>query len=91
MHNIPLFEKLFNEISKNIYNYLDLLFIDYSKLDLYFQRSWATISKEKEFIGKHNHAQSHLSFAYYLKKEDDDSKIIFWDKNKANEFIPELL
>tara|TARA_Y100000992_G_scaffold159596_1_gene106840 strand:- start:149 stop:841 length:693 start_codon:yes stop_codon:yes gene_type:complete len=90
LHNSPLFEKLFNEIAKNIYNYLDLLFIDYSQLDLYFQRSWATISKEKEFIGKHNHAQSHLSFAYYLKKEDDDSKIIFWDKNKANEFIPEL-
>jgi uncharacterized protein (TIGR02466 family) len=90
LHNKPLFDNLFSEIKKNIYNYLELLSVDYSQLNLYFQRSWATISNDKEFIGKHNHAQSHLSFAYYLKKKQDDSKIIFWDNNKPNEFIPEL-
>jgi uncharacterized protein (TIGR02466 family) len=90
LHNIPIFKNLFNEIKKNIYEYLNLLHVDHTQLNLYFQRSWATISKDNEFIGKHNHAQSHLSFAYYLNKTNDDSKIIFWDKNKANEFIPEL-
>ena len=90
LHKLQIFEFFFKQIKKKIYDYLDLLFIDYSQFDIYFQRSWATVSNTKEFIGRHNHAQSHLSFAYYLQKDVGDSKIIFWDNNKHNEFIPEL-
>ncbi len=90
IHNLKIFENLFNEIKLKVIDYLNLLFIDHTKFDIYFQRSWATISNKKEFIGRHNHAQSHISFAYYLKKDDDESGIIFWDTKKANEIIPEL-
>ena len=90
IHNVEVFNNLFKEIKLKIIDYLSLLSIDHTKFDIYFQRSWATISNNKEFIGRHNHAQSHISFAYYLKKVDDDSGIIFWDTNKANEIIPEL-
>jgi len=90
IHNQEIFKNLFANIKIKVIEYLDLLSIDHAQLDIYFQRSWATISEEKEFIGRHSHSQSHLSFAYYLKKSENDSKIIFWDTHKANEFIPEL-
>ena len=90
LHNLEVFKILFDQIKIKIIDYLDLLNIDYSKFDIFFQRSWSTISNNNEFISKHNHAQSNISFAYYLKKTQNDSKIIFWDNNKANEIIPEL-
>ena len=90
LHNNPKFENLFIQINKCIIEYLENLSINHKKLDLYFQRSWATISKNKEHIDNHSHDQSHISIAYYLSKKKDDSKIMFFDSNKQNEFIPQL-
>ena len=90
LHDNLKFKKLFEEIHKNILAYLEGLSIDHKQLDLYFQRSWATISRGHENIGNHRHAQSHVSFAYYLSKNKDDSKITFLDENKHNEIIPSL-
>jgi len=90
LHNDTNFKKLFDEIKKKITEYLDILSIDHNQFDIYIQRSWATISQGKESINKHKHMQSHLSFAYYLKKSKEDSKIIFFDEYKHNEFIPSL-
>ena len=91
LHQNKKFDKLFLEIEKSIKEYLESFSIDRTQLDLYFQRSWATISRKKENIAPHRHAQSHLSFAYYLKKEKDDSKLSFFDHNRHNEFIPGFL
>tara|TARA_B110001450_G_C17539028_1_gene447848 strand:- start:197 stop:898 length:702 start_codon:yes stop_codon:yes gene_type:complete len=91
LHHNKEFNKLFLEIEKCIKEYLENFSVDCSQLDLYFQRSWATISRKKENIAPHRHAQSHLSFAYYLKKEKDDSKLSFFDHNRHNEFIPGFL
>ena len=90
LHNNLNFDKLFKEIYKDIIEYLDNLDIDHSKLNIFFQRSWATISRNGEKIASHVHSQSHVSFAYYLKKNDKDSKLIFFDENKSNEIIPKL-
>ena len=68
LHENKEFNKLFLEIEKNIKEYLENFSIDHTQINLYFQRSWATISRKKENIANHRHAQSHLSFAYYLKK-----------------------
>ena len=91
MHENKEFNKLFLEIEKNIKEYLENFSIDHTQINLYFQRSWATISRKKENIANHRHAQSHLSFAYYLKKNQDDSKISFFDHSRHNEFIPGFL
>ena len=91
LHNNANFEKLFKEIYKCLIEYLESLDIDHSQLNIYFQRSWSTISRNGENIAKHNHGQSHISFAYYLKKTKDDSKIVFYDEYKHNEIIPGLL
>jgi hypothetical protein len=88
--NIPKFENLFLEIKKKIEIYLDFLKIDKNQIEIYIQRSWATISVGSEVISKHQHLQSHLSFAYYLKKNIEDSNFVIYDDDKKNEFIPGL-
>ena len=88
--NIPKFENLFLQIKKKIEIYLDFLKIDKNQIEMYIQRSWATISVGSEVISKHQHLQSHLSFAYYLKKNIDDSNFAIYDDDKKNEFIPGL-
>ena len=82
LHNNPKFKNLFTQINNCILEYLENLSINHKKLDLYFQRSWATISKNTEHIDSHSHDQSHLSIAFYLKKQKDDAKIMFFDTSK---------
>ena len=65
IYNNPKFYNLFEEIKKKIKIYLDFLKIDKDQIETYIQRSWATISVGNEVISKHQHLQSHLSFAYY--------------------------
>ncbi len=90
LHNDANFFNLFNNIQENIKQYCENLFIDHEQIDFYFQRSWATVSSGPENISAHKHDQSHLSFAYYLKKNEKDSKIYFLDSSNQNEFIPRL-
>ena len=90
LHNDSNFFNLFKKIQENIKKYCENLFIDHEQIDFYFQRSWATVSSGSENIAAHKHDQSHLSFAYYLKKNEKDSKIYFLDSSNQNEFIPRL-
>ena len=90
IHNNPIFDDFFIEVKKKIIEYLEALQVDYNQLDIFIQRSWATISKETENIALHKHLQSHLSFAYYLKKSDTDANLLFIDETKHNEFLPGL-
>jgi uncharacterized protein (TIGR02466 family) len=84
------FDAFFQEVSKHLKNYIEYFEIDRDKVDLYYQRAWATISNSNQNIKVHTHMQSHISFAYYLKKNNSDSQIIFVDKLKHNEFLPGL-
>ena len=84
------FTELFDLIIFNIKKYMEMLNINSDQFDIYIQRSWPTISRGNENIPPHKHHQSHLSFAYYLKKDKDDSKISFHDNALQNEFIPQL-
>lgn len=84
------FEPLFDAIGTAIRGYLTELGLDEEKLQLYFQRSWATVSREGQRIFEHAHVQSHLSFAYYLRKPDDGGGIYFSVANHPNELAPEL-
>jgi uncharacterized protein (TIGR02466 family) len=90
IHNNPIFDDFFVEVKKRIIEYLDVLQVDSEQLDIFIQRSWATISKEKENIALHKHLQSHLSFAYYLKKSETDANLLLIDETKHNEFLPGL-
>lgn len=82
------FKFFFNEVSIHVKNYLTQFQINIDEIDCYFHRAWATISDGKENIKPHFHAQSHLTFAFYLDKSAEDSNIQFTDNSRHNEFIP---
>ncbi len=84
------FEPLFDVIGSAVRDYLKALGLDDQRLQLYFQRSWATVSREGQRIFEHAHVQSHLSFAYYLQKPTDGGGIYFSVANHPNELAPEL-
>ena len=84
------FNILLQEIKKSILKYIKHLGIDDNKIDIYMTRSWATVSNGKERILRHKHKQSHISFAYYLKKDLEDSNLVFYNEYFQNEIIPGL-
>ena len=88
IHKNKNFENLFNEIKMRVWSYLKCIEIDDKLIDIYIQRSWATISEDNERIKKHRHFQSHISFAYYLKKNKDDSNLVIFDESFKNEVMP---
>ena len=88
IHKNKSFGKLFEEIKKRVMEYLKCVEIDNKLIDLYIQRSWATISEGEERIKKHRHFQSHISFAYYLKKNKEDSNLVVFDEAYKNEIMP---
>ena len=90
IHKNPKFGDFFSELKNKIDLYLDFLKIDKNQIETYIQRSWLTISNGKEAIAEHQHLQSHLSFAYYLKKSPEDSNFVLHDDVFRNEFIPGL-
>jgi len=88
IHKNQKFKKLFDEIIEKVWDYLNCVEIDNKLIDIYVQRSWATISVGNERIKKHRHFQSHISFAYYLKKNDKDSNLVVFDESYKNEIMP---
>ena len=72
-----IMKNLANIISQKIRLYTNMLNIDNDKLSFFYQRSWATISRQKERIQPHSHDQSNISFAYYPLKPKDSGDIKF--------------
>jgi uncharacterized protein (TIGR02466 family) len=90
MHREELFQSLFDSFSKPLFGYVEHLGVDPQKIDLYYTRSWATISDQHQKIPAHSHVQSHISVAYYLLKPMNSGGIIFSHTNPPNEFSPNL-
>ena len=80
-----LFENLAKKISDAIIEYLQILEINTNLLDIYYQRSWATYTNNKQSINFHTHSQSNISFAYYLLKPPRSGGIIFRSNELQNE------
>jgi uncharacterized protein (TIGR02466 family) len=90
LHEDKLFKALFRSFAKPLYGYIEHLGVDPEKIDMYYTRSWATISKENQNIPAHSHMQSHISIAYYLLKPKNSGGILFSHINPPNEFSPNL-
>ena len=73
-----IFENLSKIIGEKIKAYTSLLNIDNDKIEFFYQRSWATITREAERIQQHSHDQSNISFAYYPLKPKDSGNIKFF-------------
>ena len=72
-----IMKNLSNLISEKIKINTEMLSLDNEKISFYYQRSWATITKNEERIQPHSHDQSNISFAYYLLKPKDTGDIRF--------------
>lgn len=90
LHGDPTFQKLFRCFAGPLLGYIEHLGVDSQKIDMYYTRSWATISKENQNIPAHSHMQSHISIAYYLLKPANSGGIIFSHIGPPNEFSPNL-
>tara|TARA_B100000989_G_scaffold295766_1_gene277474 strand:+ start:242 stop:892 length:651 start_codon:yes stop_codon:yes gene_type:complete len=85
-----IFKNLSKKISISINNYLNALDINSDLLDIYYQRSWATFTEDKQSINFHTHSQSNISFAYYLLKPTDSGGIIFKSNELQNEIAKNI-
>ena len=90
LFNDPLFKEIKNKISLKIFNYLNILSINTDKIDLFYQRTWATFTQNKQNISFHTHAQSNISFAYYLVKPPKSGGIIFKGNQLQNEIANDI-
>ena len=85
------FEKLGKKITSIIREFLAVLSINNDLVDIYFQRSWATITKKAQNIKPHTHSQSNISFAYYLLKPKNSGGIIFQSQDTQNAISKNML
>ena len=90
LHNDELFAPLFAQFAPHLRAYLEMLSVRPEKLNLYYTRSWATVSRGQEAIKSHRHVQSHISVVYYIKKPPESGAIRFNNHDRANEFAPQL-
>ena len=84
------FKIFLDEITKKIIKYIEILGINASKVNLYLNRSWGTLSKKGENIASHQHSNSHISFAYYPKKPPQSGDISFQTIDHYNHITPNL-
>ena len=85
-----IFKNLSKKISTSIIKYLELFEINTDLLDIFYQRSWATYTKNEENINFHTHSQSNISFAYYLLKPNNSGGIIFRSNELQNEIAKNI-
>ena len=90
LHNDPRFATLFEKFAGPIQMYVETLGVDSDKIDVYYTRAWATVSRQDERIHAHDHKQSHISLVYYLQKPEGSSGIAFVNDYAPNEFAPNL-
>ena len=90
LFDVPEFAPLFEKIAAAVRMYAEELGIQSERLNFFFQRSWATVSREGQRIFEHAHLQSHISFAYYLQKPADGGGIYFSVAEHPNELAEGL-
>lgn len=86
----PLFKPVAAQIADKVKAYLQALAVNTELLDLYYQRSWATLTQAEQNIAFHTHAQSNISFAFYLVKPENAGGILFSCRNPQNEIAQDI-
>lgn len=74
----------------HVHRYLELLRLRTEYLDVFFQRSWPTMTRRRQEIGGHNHENCHISLVYYLHKPEGSGGIRFMMPHAPNEIVPNL-
>jgi hypothetical protein len=90
LHLDDEFQPWLNAMVPHIHRYLELLQLRTEYLDVFFQRSWPTLSKRDQQIASHSHENCHISLVYYLSKPEHSGGLRLLMPNPPNEIVPNL-
>ena len=90
LHTREDFAEVFDLIRIGVFEYINGLGVDGSKLDVYFTRSWAVKQEGKQVVSLHDHSQSHISVCYYPKVSPNAGAFVVSPEELPNEFLPNL-
>lgn len=77
---------IFEAIQKSIFKYLDLLEVDYEKLNINFTKSWIGYHNQNiPQLNMHSHNGSDISFCYYLSSDESSDKFCVHILENMNE------
>ena len=90
IHQDPDFDPWIEAMVPHLRRYLELLRLRTELLDVYFQRSWPTVSTRSQEIAAHNHENAHISLVYYLSKPEHSGGLRLLVPHAPNEIVPNL-
>jgi len=86
LHHNENYKEFFDCLVDNVRQYLRVLGVDESKLNVYITKSWLNIQdSECPEIKMHNHNCSDISFCYYMQSNETSDKLCFHRKENPNE------
>jgi hypothetical protein len=86
LHLNPKYRSIFEAIQKSICKYLDLLEVDYEKLNINFTKSWIGYHNQNiPQLNMHSHNGSDISFCYYLSSDQTSDKFCVHTLENMNE------
>lgn len=91
LHHEEKYSSFFNCLDKNVRQYLNILNVNESLMNVYVTKSWLNIHKENlPDIKVHTHNCSDISFCYYLNCNETSDKLCFHqlkNNNEVSEFM----
>jgi uncharacterized protein (TIGR02466 family) len=86
LHHNEKYKDFFKCLSNNVREYLNVLDVDDSLIDIHVTKSWVNIHKEDlPNIKVHTHNCSDISFCYYLNCNETSDKLCFHQTKNNNE------
>ena len=86
LHLNSKYFSIFEAIQKSICKYLNLLEVDYEKLNINFTKSWIGYHNHKiPQLNMHAHNGSDISFCYYLSSDETSDKFCVHTLENPNE------
>lgn len=86
LHTEKKYEPFFDDLKKNIDDYMTHLNVDHEKLSYFVSKSWVGYhNKEVPALNVHSHNETNISFVYYLKSSDNSDKFCVSQSKNVNE------
>lgn len=91
LHLNQNYKIFFDSLKKSVNRYLELLEVDYQKLDLFITKSWVGYhNKDIPPLKAHSHNAADISFCYYLSSDESSDKFCVHIKDNPNEITEGL-
>lgn len=91
VHTDPAFESFFKFVSDTARSYVSVLNIDPNIFEFNLVKCWLNITKEND-NPVHDHADAHLSFAYYINvPEHVDKQFVMYNPHTTNNLYNGML